>query len=448
MKFEELNLESNLMEGLEAMNFQEMTPIQEKSIPFILDGRDIIACAQTGTGKTAAYLLPLLNRMLKEEHSSESVNAIIMAPTRELAQQIDQQLEGFSYFLPITSVPVYGGSDAGAWEQQKKAMQLGADFVIATPGRLISHINLGYVDFSKVSYFVLDEADRMLDMGFYDDIIHIVKQLPKQRQTIMFSATMPPKIRTLANTILNNPVTVDIAISKPAEGIEQGAYVCFESQKLGLIQTMFEEKVPDKVIVFSSSKQKVRDITRSLKRMNLLAEEIHSDLEQARRDEALLAFRNGKINILVATDIVSRGIDIENIDMVINFDVPSDVEDYIHRIGRSARAQKTGKGITFISNEEQNKFFRIEKFLGKEIEKQKVPEVLGEVPEYAPKDVSSGGKKWRGKNHKRRSGQRNIGGQEKQVCSEYKNGTSGEKKYKKRPSYRPQKGGGDNKGKV
>ncbi|MBR4970290.1 MAG: DEAD/DEAH box helicase, partial [Paludibacteraceae bacterium] len=308
MKFEELNLESNLMEGLEAMNFQEMTPIQEKSIPFILDGRDIIACAQTGTGKTTAYLLPLLNRMLKEEHSSESVNAIIMAPTRELAQQIDQQLEGFSYFLPITSVPVYGGSDAGAWEQQKKAMQLGADFVIATPGRLISHINLGYVDFSKVSYFVLDEADRMLDMGFYDDIIHIVKQLPKQRQTIMFSATMPPKIRTLANTILNNPVTVDIAISKPAEGIEQGAYVCFESQKLGLIQTLFEEKVPDKVIVFSSSKQKVRDITRSLKRMNLLAEEIHSDLEQARRDEALLAFRNGKINILVATDIVSRGI--------------------------------------------------------------------------------------------------------------------------------------------
>jgi superfamily II DNA/RNA helicase len=211
---------------------------------------------------------------------------------------------------------------------------------------------------------------------------------------------------------------------------------------------MFEEKVPDKVIVFSSSKQKVRDITRSLKRMNLLAEEIHSDLEQARRDEALLAFRNGKINILVATDIVSRGIDIENIDMVINFDVPSDVEDYIHRIGRSARAQKTGKGITFISNEEQNKFFRIEKFLGKEIEKQKVPEVLGEVPEYAPKDVSNGGKKWRGKNHQRRSGQRNIGGQEKQVRSEYKNGTSGEKKYKKRPSYRPQKGGGDNKGKV
>lgn len=385
MKFEELKFEQNLMEGIVAMNFQEMTPIQEQAIPLVMEGRDVIACAQTGTGKTAAYLLPLLNRMLKEEHDSESVNAIIMAPTRELAQQIDQQLEGFSYFLPITSVPVYGGNDASAWEQQKRAMQMGADFVIATPGRLISHINLGYVDFSKVNYFVLDEADRMLDMGFYDDIIHIVKQLPKERQTIMFSATMPKKIRTLAEAILDNPATVDIAISKPAEGIVQEAYICYESQKLGIIQNLLKDSMPEKVIVFSSSKQKVREVTRSLKQMHLLAEEIHSDLEQSKRDEALLSFKNGKVNVLVATDIVSRGIDIENIDMVINFDVPSDTEDYIHRIGRTARAQKTGRGITFVSEKEQNKFRRIELFLDKEIDKCSLPEYLGEAPEYSPK---------------------------------------------------------------
>ena len=256
MKFEELKFEQNLMEGIEAMNFQEMTPIQEQAIPLVMEGRDVIACAQTGTGKTAAYLLPLLNRMLKEEHDSESVNAIIMAPTRELAQQIDQQLEGFSYFLPITSVPVYGGNDASAWEQQKRAMQMGADFVIATPGRLISHINLGYVDFSKVNYFVLDEADRMLDMGFYDDIIHIVKQLPKERQTIMFSATMPKKIRTLAEAILDNPATVDIAISKPAEGIVQEAYICYESQKLGIIQSLFKDSSLKKLLCFLRQSKK------------------------------------------------------------------------------------------------------------------------------------------------------------------------------------------------
>ena len=275
---------------------------------------------------------------------------------------------------------------------------MGADFVIATPGRLISHINLGYVDFSKVNYFVLDEADRMLDMGFYDDIIHIVKQLPKERQTIMFSATMPKKIRTLAEAILDNPATVDIAISKPAEGIVQEAYICYESQKLGIIQSLFKDSMPEKVIVFSSSKQKVREVTRSLKHMHLLAEEIHSDLEQSKRDEALLSFKNGKVNILVATDIVSRGIDIENIDMVINFDVPSDAEDYIHRIGRTARAQKTGRGITFVSEKEQNKFHRIELFLDKEIDKCCLPEYLGEVPEYSPKGSFGGAKQgWRRK---------------------------------------------------
>jgi len=385
MKFEELGFEESLMEGLSAMNFQEMTPVQEKAIPVIVEGRDIIACAQTGTGKTAAYLLPLLNRMIKEPHDSNSVNAIIMAPTRELAQQIDQQLEGFSYFLPVSSVAVYGGNDAMAWDQQKKAMQLGADFVIATPGRLLSHIGLDNVDFSKVSYFILDEADRMLDMGFYDDIIQIVNKLPKKRQTILFSATMPPKIKKLAETILQHPVFVNIAVSKPAEGILQAAYVCYETQKIGIIQTLFEDRKHDKVIVFSLSKLKVKEVTKSLRRLGLSVGEMHSDLSQSERDAVMLDFKNGKINILVATDIVSRGIDIENVDIVINYDVPHDAEDYIHRIGRTARAQKEGTGLTFVSEKEQGRFSRIEDFLEKPIFKIPVPEQLGEAPVYNPK---------------------------------------------------------------
>ncbi len=384
MKFEDLNLEPSLMEGLSAMNFQSMTPVQEQSIPLILEGKDIIACAQTGTGKTAAYLLPLLNKMLTEKHDDTAVNAIIMSPTRELAQQIDQQLEGFSYFLPISSVAVYGGSDAGAWEQQKRAMQLGADFVVATPGRLISHISLDNVDFSKVSYFVLDEADRMLDMGFYDDIIQIVKKLPADRQTIMFSATMPPKIKKLAETILRNPSMVNIAISKPADGIRQEAYICYEPQKLQLLTTILKEDDKRKTIVFSSSKLKVKEMTRQLRRKGFPVAEIHSDLEQAERDEALLDFKSGKALVLVATDIVARGIDIDDIDLVINYDVPRDVEDYIHRIGRTARANRTGRGITFVSEEDQFRFGRVEKFLEKTIEKMPMPEALGEGPAYEP----------------------------------------------------------------
>ncbi|MCB9017625.1 MAG: DEAD/DEAH box helicase [Paludibacteraceae bacterium] len=385
MKFEEMGFDAALLEGLEAMNFEDMTPVQEQAIPIIMEGKDVIACAQTGTGKTAAYLLPVLNRLLIEPHDSDSVNAIIMSPTRELAQQIDQQLEGFSYFLPVSSVAVYGGNDASAWEQQKKAMQLGADFVIATPGRLISHISLDNVDFSKIQYFILDEADRMLDMGFYDDIIQIVNKLPKNRQTIMFSATMPSKIKKLAETILKDPVSVNIAISKPAEGILQGAYVCYEAQKLGLIKSLLEEKKQEKVIIFSSSKLMVKDVSRNLKRMGLSVGEMHSDLEQAERDSVMLDFKNGKINILVATDIVSRGIDIDDIDVVINYDVPHDAEDYIHRIGRTARANKEGTGLTFVSEKEQEKFLRIERFLEKPIYKIPLPKELGESPAYDPK---------------------------------------------------------------
>ena len=408
MKFEELEFEESLMEGLSVMNFKEMTPVQEKSIPVIAEGRDIIACAQTGTGKTAAYLLPLLNKMLREPHDSNSVNAIIMSPTRELAQQIDQQLEGFAYFLPISSVAVYGGNDAMAWDQQKKAMQLGADFVIATPGRLLSHINLDYVDFSGVRYFILDEADRMLDMGFYEDIIQIVSKLPENRQTILFSATMPPKIKTLAETILKDPVFIDIAVSKPAEGILQAAYVCYETQKTGIIQTLLKDRQNDKVIIFSSSKLKVKEVTKTLLRLGLSVGEMHSDLEQSARDSVMLDFKNGKISALVATDILSRGIDIENIDLIINYDVPHDAEDYIHRIGRTARANKEGTGITFISEREQWKFLKIEEFLEKTIFKIPVPEEFGSAPRYKPKAKQSrhfAPKKGRGK--KKASGKKN-----------------------------------------
>ncbi|MBR2260737.1 MAG: DEAD/DEAH box helicase [Paludibacteraceae bacterium] len=436
MKFDELNLEPSLMDGLMAMNFQEMTPVQEQSIPLILEGKDIIACAQTGTGKTAAYLLPLLNRMLTTPHPEEAVNAIIMAPTRELAQQIDQQLEGFSYFLPVSSVAVYGGNDAGAWEQQKRALQLGADFVIATPGRLISHVSLDNVDFSKVSYFVLDEADRMLDMGFYDDIIQIVKRLPQNRQTIMFSATMPPKIQKLAESILHEPAMVNIAISKPADGIEQGAYVCYEAQKLPLLTSVLKED-SSKTIVFSSSKIKVKEMVRLLRRQNISVAEIHSDLEQEERDAALLNFKSGKVPVLVATDIVSRGIDIDDIELVINYDVPRDVEDYIHRIGRTARANRKGRGVTFISEEDQIRFLKIERFLNKVIDKLPMPKEIGDGPAYAPKQNAKeghSGKHGRGNFKSKDSSkgpEKKNHGSRRQPSDEHRSNSATEKKGKK-----------------
>ncbi len=384
MKFSELELNDDVLDALDAMHFEECTPIQEKSIPLILEGRDIIGVAQTGTGKTAAYLLPILNKLSEGGYPSDAINCIVMAPTRELAQQIDQQMEGFSYFMPVSSVAVYGGNDGIMFEQQKRGLTLGADVVIATPGRLIAHLSLGYVDLSRVSYFILDEADRMLDMGFYDDIMQIVKFLPKNRQTIMFSATMPAKIQQLANNILNNPAEVKLAVSKPAEKIVQAAYVCYENQKLGIIRSLFAEKGPERVIIFASSKLKVKEVTKALKLMKLNVGEMHSDLEQSQRDEIMHEFKNGHVNILVATDIVARGIDIDDIRLVINYDVPHDNEDYVHRIGRTARANNDGVAITLISEKEQGKFMGIEKFLEKVIYKIPVPAELGEAPEYKP----------------------------------------------------------------
>ena len=388
MRFDELYLEDAILDGLDAMNFQEATPIQEQTIPVILEGKDLIACAQTGTGKTAAYVLPIINELSKGNHPENSVNAVIMAPTRELALQIDQQIEGFTYYVPISAVAIYGGTDGIAWEQQRRGLEMGADIVIATPGRLLSYIKLGVVDLSSVSFFVLDEADRMLDMGFYDDIMQVYNQLPRTCQTVMFSATMPPKIRTLANHILKNPEEVEIAISRPRESIMQTAYICYNMQKVKIIEDLFSTSRPKRVIIFSSSKMNVKDLAKSLKRQKFNVEEMHSDLEQSKREEVMRDFKNGKIDILVATDVVARGIDITDIRLVINFDIPHDPEDYVHRIGRTARGTDgEGLAITFVAPEEQTAFKKIEDFLGKEVYKIPVDSKFGAVPEYTP-DVS------------------------------------------------------------
>lgn len=387
MRFDELNLEDAILDGVDFMNFQEATPIQEKTIPVILEGKDIIACAQTGTGKTAAYVLPIINELYKGNYPENAVNAIIMAPTRELAQQIDQQIEGFSYFAPVSAVAIYGGTDGIAWEQQKRGLELGADIVIATPGRLLSYIKLGNVDLSQVSYFVLDEADRMLDMGFYEDIMQVYKQLPQTCQVIMFSATMPPKIRTLANAILKNPEEIQIAISRPPETIMQTAYICYDAQKLRILEDLFSQSRPQRVIIFSSSKMKVKELTKTLRKMKFNVAEMHSDLEQSQREEVMREFKNGKVDILVATDVVARGIDINDIRLVVNFDIPHDPEDYVHRIGRTARGTNgEGLAITFVGKEEQAAFKRIEDFLGQSVYKIPIDPKFGEIPEYKPEE--------------------------------------------------------------
>ena len=402
MDFYDLDLNYNVLDALDDMNFIETTPIQEHSIPPILKGRDIMGIAQTGTGKTAAYLLPVLSLLEDGGYPRNAINCIIMSPTRELAQQIDQAMQGFSYYLSnVSSIAVYGGNDGIRYEQEKRSMQNGADVVIATPGRLISHITLGNIDLSKVSFFILDEADRMLDMGFCDDILQIAKQLPKKHQTIMFSATMPKDILQLAHQLLKNPVEVKLSLSKPADGIAQGAYICYETQKLGIIKALFKERKPERVIIFTSSKVKTKELAINIIRAGFKAKAMHSDLEQSERDEVMYQFRSGKIDILVATDIVARGIDIDDIQLVINYDVPHDKEDYVHRIGRTARAGKNGRSITLVSEKDQQYFARIEKFLGKDVEKLPVPMELGECPTYN-KEHKTKKKSYSGKNGKYR----------------------------------------------
>lgn len=383
MRFEELDLSDNVLDALYDMRFEECTPVQEKCIPEILNGRDVLGVAQTGTGKTAAYLLPVLSKLDDGGYPKNAVNCVIMSPTRELAQQIDQAMQGFAYYTPgVSSVAVYGGNDGNRYDQELKSMKSGVDVVIATPGRLISHISLGNVDLGKVSFFVLDEADRMLDMGFSDDIMKIASQLPKTCQTIMFSATMPKDIEKLAQSLLKDPVEVKLAVSKPAEKIQQSAYICYETQKLKIIEDIFKAGDLKRVIIFSGSKQKVKHINQALTRLHINSGEMHSDLDQAERDDMMFKFKSGQIDVLVATDILARGIDIDDIAMVINYDVPHDAEDYVHRIGRTARADRDGIAITLVNEDDMYAFHQIEKFLAKDIKKNPLPEGCGEGPEY------------------------------------------------------------------
>jgi ATP-dependent RNA helicase RhlE len=372
------------MEGIEAIGYETATPVQEAAIPVILEGRDLIASAQTGTGKTAAFLLPVIEKLSAMPHDHH-VKAMVIVPTRELALQIDQQMEGFSYYTNVSSIAIYGGTDGTVFSREKQALTQGADLIVCTPGRLMAHLNMGYIKFPDLKFLILDEADRMLDMGFHEDILKIISFLPKQRQNLMFSATMPTKIRHLAKHILNNPFEINIAMSKPAEKIVQKAFVVYDMQKIPLIKMLLKETEMKRVLIFCSTKEKTRQVYQELKRAGLKAEEIHSTLEQSARENVIIRFKSGDIPVLVATDIVSRGIDIEDIDMVINYDVPHDGEDYIHRIGRTARASAEGTAVTFINERDQQRFGAIETLLEREIEKSPVPEQYGETPAYNPK---------------------------------------------------------------
>ncbi len=382
MDFQDFKLHPDIMEGLHMMGFKQPTPVQQQAIPLILDHNDIIACAQTGTGKTAAYLLPALHHLITERQ--EGVNTLILSPTRELAIQIDQQIEGFSYFTPISSITVYGGSDGAAFDKQKNALKNGVDVVIATPGKLLTHLSLGYVKLDHLQHFVLDEADRMLDMGFFEDIMRIASFLPAERQNLLFSATMPTKIRQLAKTILKEPAEINIALSKPAAGVLQAAFVIYHTQKLPLLEHLLKAKKVGSLIVFCARKTTVKEIGKALQSLDYDIAAMHSDLEQSEREDILRKFRNKQLQILVATDILSRGIDVEDIELIINYDVPHDAEDYVHRVGRTARADKKGAAFTFISEDDQYAFAGIERLIEMTITKAKLPEYLGEGPAYEP----------------------------------------------------------------
>ena len=382
MDFSSFNFHESLQESIASSGYKSATLIQEKAIPVILNGNDIIASAQTGTGKTAAFLLPVLHKIMSSAYNDNEVHALIIVPTRELAIQISGHLDGLTYFSTVSSIAIYGGGDGESFVREKQALSKGADIVVATPGKLISHLNMGYVKVKELKYLILDEADRMLDMGFYDDIMKIISYIPKERQTLMFSATMPPKINQLAKSILKSPVEVSVALSKPPDSILQQAYIVYEAQKIPLVRYILLNKPHQSVLIFCSKKQTVKQLTQQLQKLGFNAMDIHSDLEQSQREEVLLSFSSKRLPILIATDILSRGIDIDQIDLVVNYDVPSDGEDYVHRIGRTARAQTKGTAITLINKEDQYKFKRIEKLIEKIVDKMPVPTELGEGPSY------------------------------------------------------------------
>lgn len=386
MDFKNLGLSEDLLHGLDSMRITTPTPIQQQAIPAAMEGRDLIACAQTGTGKTAAFLLPLIDAITSYAPREEgSIRGLIVVPTRELALQIDQQLQAIAYFTPITSIPLYGGSDGSTFDQQKQALTGGVEVVVATPGKLLSHLNLGYVPVKGLEFLILDEADRMMDMGFVDDINRIITFLPKERQTLMFSATMPPPIRELAKRILHDPVEISIALSKPAEGVDQQAYVIFEMQKAAILEHILRTNEATSIVIFAGRKIEVKNLDRHLRKKGFDCRAMHSDLDQSEREAVMLDFRNRKLRILVATDVVSRGIDIDDIDLVINYDVPRDPEDYVHRVGRTARASRKGAAITFVNEKEMREFGRIEALIGYEVKKMPMPDSMGRGPAYDPK---------------------------------------------------------------
>jgi ATP-dependent RNA helicase RhlE len=412
--FSDFNLNAQLMEGLDAMGFKKATPVQQQAIPLILENQDLLACAQTGTGKTAAFILPILHKIM--ESNSKGINTLVIVPTRELAMQIDQQIEGLSYFVSVGSMAVFGGGDGVSWEAQRRSMLEGTDIVVATPGRLIAMLASGKVDFSNLRHLVLDEADRMLDMGFFDDIMRIISYLPKERQTLMFSATMPPKIEVLANRILHNPDKINLSLSKPAEGINQQAFVVYDNQKPDLLLSILENPDYDSVLVFASTKIKVKQIGDMLKGKKMNVKSFHSDLEQNERGEILRNFKNRQLRIIVATDVLARGIDVDNISLVVNYDAPGDPEDYVHRVGRTARAARTGVAITFIGEHEQRKFAGVERLIVSTVPKMPVPDTIGPGPEYAPDkkpafDPKRGGGKFHARHKKRKPSGNNRSGE-------------------------------------
>ena len=414
MTFEETNLNDNILDALYDMHFEEMTPIQEKCIPLVLEGHDVMGIAQTGTGKTAAYLLPILSMLDDNSYPEDAINCVIMSPTRELAQQIDQAMEGFAYYMPnVSSIAVYGGNDGARFDQELRSLRGGAPVVIATPGRLLSHLKVGNLNLARTSFFVLDEADRMLDMGFMDDILQITKLLPQDCQKLMFSATMPAKIRELAVSLLRKPVEIKLKVSRPADKIMQQAYVCYDPQKLQIIDHLFKSGDLKRVIIFCGKKERVKEIARQLKHQKINCSPMHSDLTQQERDEVMYSFKAGQVDVLVATDIVSRGIDIDDIRIVINFDVPHDAEDYVHRIGRTARADRDGQAITFVNERDILRFRQIEKFLGREVEKLPLPEGTGEGPDYNGAAERKKAPRGRGRSGRNRHGSHGRGRKDK-----------------------------------
>lgn len=402
MTFSEFGFDPRVLEGIESLGYETATPIQEQAIPPIMAGKDMIGSAQTGTGKTAAFLLPVIHRIITTKHD-ESIKVLIIVPTRELAIQIDQQMQGMSYFTPVSSIPVYGGTDGATYSNEQKALTDGADVVICTPGRMLSHLNMGYVNISGLKFLILDEADRMLDMGFHEDIMKIINYLPEKRQNLMFSATMPPAIRQLARKILDNPAEINIASSKPAEKVRQEAYIVYDAQKIPLVEHLLAAKKLRSILIFCSTKEKTKQLARDLKRLKYSADEIHSDIEQEAREGVLNRFKSRSLNILVATDILSRGIDIDDIDLVINYDVPHDAEDYIHRVGRTARAEAEGEAVTLVNEKDQRRFAAIEELIEKSVEKPPLPEALGAGPVYNPVKKNKGNRKWRPGKRKPRS---------------------------------------------